>query len=417
MARRTQFLTPWTPPPFQPFPPGQRSRPAVQARPSVGTGPAEAGAPGVIGNVFLTIDPLNGQALVGQRVTITGYRVGGNAPLTIAWSGPPGSSAPLTSTDRSISWIVQEGDSGTYTATATSPGAADSPQSAGIALTVGVPPPTTTIGMVTITGIIVPPEPPAFDLDAAAYIAAVEAADGQALETGVKEAINALVVTLKDTTGWAAMTNLLPLAGPRTLAGAQIPLKGTVDAFNNITSGDYDRKKGINGNRINKAVLMPLSPNRDDVHVSAYLDSYDAVDNFSAAFGRDNGDGVSNFGLINIGMTPDDHIYAYAHDSGTDVNVARPIFPSFIGVASDGPNTTDGEFWASTVTQLSPSGSLTNSAIGTPVGFHCRPIGGTLSGFTAGYQCFMSSGAYYNEPMQVKAAIDTYLAALATAIP
>jgi hypothetical protein len=130
MARKTQFLTPWTPPPFQPFPPGQRSRPAM------GTGPAEAGAPGVIGNVFLTIDPLNGQAQVGERVTITGYRAGGNAPVTISWAGPPGSSAPLDSTERSISWIVQEGDSGTYTVTASSPGAPDDPQSAGIALTV-----------------------------------------------------------------------------------------------------------------------------------------------------------------------------------------------------------------------------------------------------------------------------------------
>jgi hypothetical protein len=114
----------------------------------------------VIGNVFLTIDPLNGQALVGQRVTITGYRAGGNAPITISWAGPPGSSAPLTSTERSISWIVQAGDSGIYTATATSPGAADSPRSAGITLTVGAAPPSTTIGLVTITGIIVVESPP-----------------------------------------------------------------------------------------------------------------------------------------------------------------------------------------------------------------------------------------------------------------
>jgi hypothetical protein len=90
----------------------------------------------VIGNVFLTIDPLNGQAQVGERVTITGYRAGGNAPITISWAGPPGSSAPLDSTERSISWIVQEGDSGTYTVTASSPGAPDDPQSAGITLTV-----------------------------------------------------------------------------------------------------------------------------------------------------------------------------------------------------------------------------------------------------------------------------------------
>jgi hypothetical protein len=104
-----------------------------------------------------------------------------------------------------------------------------------------------TIGMVTITGIILPPEPPAFDPDAAVWIAGVEAADGQALEEGVKQAMNTLVATLKSQVGlWDNIEIFAPLAGPRTLAGCMVPLKGTA-AFTavNATSGDYSRTTGI----------------------------------------------------------------------------------------------------------------------------------------------------------------------------
>jgi hypothetical protein len=43
-----------------------------------------------------------------------------------------------------------------------------------------------------------------YDADAAVYIAAVEAADGQALETAVKDAINAFVVGCKTDGTWNA---------------------------------------------------------------------------------------------------------------------------------------------------------------------------------------------------------------------
>jgi hypothetical protein len=101
-----------------------------------------------------------------------------------------------------------------------------------------------TIGMVTITGIIVPPP---LDPDAAAYIAAVEVADGQALEEGVKQAMETLVTTLKSQAGlWDNIETFAPLAGPRTLAGCMVPLKGdTPFTAVNATAGDYSRTKGI----------------------------------------------------------------------------------------------------------------------------------------------------------------------------
>lgn len=44
-----------------------------------------------------------------------------------------------------------------------------------------------------------------YDVDAQAYITAVDAADGQALETGVRDAINAFVVGCKADGIWAAI--------------------------------------------------------------------------------------------------------------------------------------------------------------------------------------------------------------------
>jgi hypothetical protein len=67
----------------------------------------------------------------------------------------------------------------------------------------------------------------AYDADAQAYITAVETADGQALETGVRDAINAFVVGCKADGIWNAIKASCILAGARTLTGALVPLVGT----------------------------------------------------------------------------------------------------------------------------------------------------------------------------------------------
>jgi hypothetical protein len=85
------------------------------------------------------------------------------------------------------------------------------------------------------------------DPNAAAYIAAVEAADGQALEGGTRNAINNLVLGIKGISGmWGNLTFFVPLAGPRTLNGLAVPLKGPQSiVFTNFTGANYDRKNGI----------------------------------------------------------------------------------------------------------------------------------------------------------------------------
>jgi len=85
------------------------------------------------------------------------------------------------------------------------------------------------------------------DANAIAYIAAVEAADGTGLESGVKQAINDFVVGCKADGTWNAIKASCILAGARTLAGALVPLVGTAPTNNNFVSGDYNRKTGLVG--------------------------------------------------------------------------------------------------------------------------------------------------------------------------
>jgi len=74
---------------------------------------------------------------------------------------------------------------------------------------------------------------------AGAYIAAVEAADGQALESGVKTAITNFVAGCRADGIWNAIKASCILAGARTLSGALVPLVGTAPTNFNFW-GDAD---------------------------------------------------------------------------------------------------------------------------------------------------------------------------------
>lgn len=86
-----------------------------------------------------------------------------------------------------------------------------------------------------------------YDGDALAYIDAVEAADGQALERGVKIAISDFVSGCKQDGIWNSISACCLLAGARTLDGALTPLKGAGATNFNFVAGDYDRKTGLLG--------------------------------------------------------------------------------------------------------------------------------------------------------------------------
>ena len=111
------------------------------------------------------------------------------------------------------------------------------------------------------------------DSDALAYIALVEAADGQALEIGVNNAINTFFRGCKSDGIWSAIKASCILAGARTLAGALVPLAGTAPTNVSFVGGDYNRKNGLTGNGSTKYLnsnRLDTADPRDDMHLAAF---------------------------------------------------------------------------------------------------------------------------------------------------
>jgi hypothetical protein len=136
----------------------------------------------------------------------------------------------------------------------------------------------------------------AWDRDAAVYIAAVEVADGAAMSTRNKRAISDFVEGCKadaspnsGVSNWAAIKSCCLLAGPSSLTGALIPLRGTAPTAFNFVSGDHSRTLGLLGNASNKY----LNANRDN--------SADPQDNF-AMWANVTATGSSTVGARLIGV-------------------------------------------------------------------------------------------------------------------
>ena len=152
----------------------------------------------------------------------------------------------------------------------------------------------------------------AYDTDAQAYITAVEAADGQSLEVGVKDAINAFFVGCKSDGIFNAIKASCILAGARTLSGALVPLVSTMPAPTNynFVAGDYNRETGLKGDGSTKYLDSNRNANadpQDDSHISVFVSAdiatsgqpyIGAADPFNEAGGSSvggNGAGASVF--------------------------------------------------------------------------------------------------------------------------
>jgi hypothetical protein len=115
-----------------------------------------------------------------------------------------------------------------------------------------------------ITGSFAQPDEP----EALAYIAAVEAADGQALEDGVKFAYNSFIKGCKADGIWDAIKASCILAGAKTLAGALVPLVGTAPANNSFVDADYNRETGLKGDGSTKYLNSNRNNNEDPANNS-----------------------------------------------------------------------------------------------------------------------------------------------------
>ena len=114
------------------------------------------------------------------------------------------------------------------------------------------------------------------DPDARDFIQRVEAADGAALEDGIKLAYADFIRGCKQDGIWNAIKASCILAGARTMSGALVPLVGTAPTNFNFVSADYNRKTGLVGDGSTKYLNSNRNNNadpQDNAHASAWVSS------------------------------------------------------------------------------------------------------------------------------------------------
>ena len=158
------------------------------------------------------------------------------------------------------------------------------------------------------------------DPDALAYIAAVEAADGQALEPAIKRAIDTFVLGCRADGTWNAIKASCILAGARTLSGALVPLAGTAPTNFNFVSGDYDRKTGLVGDGSTKYLNSNRDNNadpQDNHHLSVYVTTTPSIGN----------------SYIGCSVNPPSNIGTTFTRSRSDIAVSAVNVSGFIGIS------------------------------------------------------------------------------------
>lgn len=250
------------------------------------------------------------------------------------------------------------------------------------------------------------------DPDAAAYIAAVEAADGQVLEAAVASAITAFVVGCKTDGTWNALKASCIMAGARTLAGALVPLRGTAPTNFNFVAGDYNRKTGLVGDGSTKYLDSNRNNNadpRDNFHLSVYSTKFPTSSGgrYPVYVGSFLGTGERNiFRQENSGNTES------AANSAGYISVS---LGNAIGFFGNTRNLSTTQLFRSNGTTLSRS-SVSVSALSGNLGVFAS-IGSTLSiSHSNARLSFYSIGEAINLAL-LDARLTTLMNALAVAIP
>jgi len=247
-----------------------------------------------------------------------------------------------------------------------------------------------------------------FDADASTYIEAVEAADTQALETGVRYAINDFVIGCKNDGIWDAIKASCILAGARTLAGALVPLVGTAPTNYNFVSGDYDRETGLVGDGSTKYLDSNRNNNADpqaNRHLAAHVSTLPSqLSHIISAKGEDAGEiGGSRIELSATGAPN----YQLCIDLST-TTVIGSSGAGFYGVTRNSSSTITAR--SAQVSNSASQGSTTPSSVNYGVQARIQP-NGTVNAYSNARLSFYSIG----ESLDL-AALDTRVSTLITAI-
>jgi hypothetical protein len=169
------------------------------------------------------------------------------------------------------------------------------------------------------------------DQDALTYLTAVEAADGQALESATRLAVNAFVKGCKADGIWPAIKASCILSGARTLTGALVPLAGTAPTNFNFASGDYNRKTGLVGDGTSKYLNSNRAENQEtgsNAHVSVFVTTPESRTNVAS----------DHLGVFNsafkgtaIAQRSDNNTYSYIQSDFSTSTLVRASANSLYG--------------------------------------------------------------------------------------
>ena len=224
-----------------------------------------------------------------------------------------------------------------------------------------------------------------FDPDAWAYIQAVESADGQKLESGVRRAIGRFVRGCKDDGIWGAIKASCILAGARTLSGALVPLVGSAPTSFNFVSGDYNRISGLKGDKTTKYLASNYSfPTslQNNCHISANYTS--KISNSSPIVGACGAGGSTHGSYLQMDGTRlyNEAILAYVPSDTTTLG--------FRGVSRN--NSSNFNYYAAKASEIAPIPSFVVTHINQYV--FARNNNGTVDAYRNGSINFYSIGEF-----------------------
>jgi hypothetical protein len=248
------------------------------------------------------------------------------------------------------------------------------------------------------------------DPDAAAYITAVETADGQTLEERTKIAIDNFVLGCKADGIWTAIKASCILAGARTLTGALVPLVGTAPTNVSFVSGDYNRKTGLVGDGSTKYLNSNRNNNadpQDSQHMSVYAASAGILGRSYIGAGAAS-TGSTQFGTSSI--APNNLVFR-SRSSAESGQLANAV--NFIGCSRDN----------STQAQLRAAGSTTTVSSTSETPFNgsilvfARADGSNVAGsYSSSRLAFYSIGESLNLAL-LDARVTDLINAIGAAIP
>jgi hypothetical protein len=248
------------------------------------------------------------------------------------------------------------------------------------------------------------------DADAIDYLSRMATADGAGVETGVAVAVDAFVAALKADSLWDAIGSSCLLSGPRTLAGALVPLRGDAPTAYGFVAGDHSRDTGLQGdgtsyidsNRNNNA-----DP-QDSQHVSVYasIAATSTSTNYPVYIGAND---TASGGATHIGrLNNNGALYLRSRQAGVNYSVTGTGSETgFLGLSRGSASTYVARRAQATVTPTAV-GSRTST---TPFDGNVFIFGSTANYISNARLAFYSIGSSID-----LAALDSHISSYVTAI-